>query len=53
MKTNENVVDYVIGTEELQYNLDEVDNGLSEKMFASIIVEGFQQFLYFDKVSRS
>ena len=40
MKTNESVVDYITRAEELQYNLNEVDEGLSEKMFVSIILKG-------------
>ena len=40
MKTNESVVDFITRAEELQYNLDEVDEGLSEKMFVSIILKG-------------
>ena len=39
MKANESVVDYITRAEELQYNLD-VDEGLSEKMFVSIILKG-------------
>ena len=40
MIANESVVDYITRAEELQYNLDEVDEGLSEKMFVSIILKG-------------
>ena len=40
MKANESVVDYITRAEELQYNLDEVDEGLSEKIFVSIILKG-------------
>ena len=43
MKANESVVDYITRAEELQYNLDEVDEGLSEKMFVSIILKGYQK----------
>ena len=37
LKAYESVVDYISRAEELQYNLDEVDKGLSEKIFVSII----------------
>ena len=40
MIANESIVDYITRAEELQYNLDEVDEGLSEKMFVSIILKG-------------
>ena len=40
MKANETVVDYITRAEELQYNLDEVDEGLSEEMSVSIILKG-------------
>ena len=40
MKANDSVVDYITRAEELQYNLDEVDEVLSEKIFVSIILEG-------------
>ena len=40
MKSNESVVYYITTAEELQYNLDEVDESLSEKIFMSIVLEG-------------
>ena len=40
MKAYESVVDYITRAEELQYNLDEIDEGLNEKMFVSIILKG-------------
>ena len=40
LKANEGIVEYITRAEELQYNLDEVDEGLSEKMFVSIILKG-------------
>ena len=40
MKANESVVGYTTRAEELQYNFDEVDEGLSEKLFVSIILKG-------------
>ena len=43
MKANESVVDYTTRAEELQYNFDEVDEGLSEKMFVSIILKGLSK----------
>ena len=39
-KPNESLVDYITRAEELQYNLDEVDESLKEKMFVSIILKG-------------
>ena len=39
IKANESVVDYITRAEKLQYNLDEVDEGLNEKMFLSIILK--------------
>ena len=43
LKTNESVVYYITRAEELQYNLVEVDEGLSEKMFVSIILKGLSK----------
>ena len=40
MKANESVVDYITRAEEMQYNLDEVEKGLSEKILFSIFLKG-------------
>ena len=56
MKANESVVAYITRAEKLQYNLDEVEEGLSEKMFVSIILKGlpkeFNTFCTSVKVSK-
>ena len=56
MKANESVVDYITRPEELQYNLNEVDEVLSEKMFVSIIPKGlpkeFNTFCTLVKLSK-
>ena len=43
MKANANLVDYITRAEELQYNLDEVDEGLSEKCLCQSFLKGYQQ----------
>ena len=45
MKGNERVVDYITRVEELQYNLDEADEGFSEKIYISIILKGLPKEL--------
>ena len=50
MKTNESVVDYITRAEELQYNFDEVDEGLSQKMLCQSFLKAYQKssiLLYF------
>ena len=37
---NESIVDYIIRAEEMQLNLSEVDESISEKMFVSILLKG-------------
>ena len=56
MKANDSVDDYITRAEELQYDLDEVDEGSIEKMFVSIILKGlpkeFNTFCVLDKFSK-
>ena len=37
---NENIVDYITRGEDMQLNLSEVDESISEKMFVSILLKG-------------
>ena len=39
-RDNENLIDYITRAEELQYNLNQVNEALSEKMFTSILLKG-------------
>ena len=40
LNTNETVIYYLTGAEEIQYNSEQVNEGLSEKTLTSIISEG-------------
>ena len=56
MKAKESVVDYITRAEELQCNLDEVDQGLSEQFIVSIILkdltEEYNGFCTLIKISK-
>ena len=51
--SNETVIDYLTRAEEIQYNLEQVNEGVSEKRLISIILKGLpKQFETFSKFSR-
>ena len=47
-RDDERLIEYITRAEELQYNLNQVNEGLSEKMFATILLKGLPN--EFDKV---
>ena len=53
---NETVIEYLTRAEEIQYNLEQVNEGVSEKMLISIILKGlpkqFETFSTIAKISR-
>ena len=47
------MIDYLTRAEEIQYNLDQVNEGVSEKMLISIILKGFpKQFETFSTIAK-
>ena len=49
----ETVIDYLTRAEEIQYNLKQVNEGVSEKMLISIILKGLpKQFEIFSTIAK-